>query len=186
MDFQLVANTVLRALEERQIRYAAIGGFALGFRGVTRSTIDMDFLLLLDDAPATEALLGEYGYKTIYKTENVGQFSNDDRRYGTIDFVYAFRDVSLNMLSRAEPVSVSSDLWIKCLIAEDIIGLKLQALVNDARREQRDLADMEALLAAKRERQEAIDWQMLEEYFTLFDRMELLSRLKGTTDGQTD
>lgn len=186
MDFDLVANTVLKEFEARQIRYAAIGGFALGFLGVTRSTIDMDFLLLLEDASSAEEVLARYNYKTIYKTENVGQFSNDDLRYGTIDFLYAFREISLNMLTRAISVKVSEDLSIKCLVPEDIIGLKLQALVNDPRREHRDIADMEELLTAKQYSRDPIDWQLLEEYFRLFDRGELLSRLKRGIDGQAE
>jgi len=46
-----------------RIRYAAIGGFALGFWGVTRATIDMDLLLLIDDAPRAETILAKYAYQ---------------------------------------------------------------------------------------------------------------------------
>jgi hypothetical protein len=42
VDFQFVTNTLLKAFEERDIDYAVIGGFALGFWGVTRATVDID------------------------------------------------------------------------------------------------------------------------------------------------
>lgn len=65
------------------------------------------------------------------------------------------------------------------LTVEDIIGLKLQALVNDPSRKDTDLADIRALLVAKRAREEVVDWRLLEDYFQLFDMNHLLTELRS-------
>lgn len=49
MDFKLVMKKLLAAFEREGIRYALMGGFALGFWGVHRATIDIDFLVDRDD-----------------------------------------------------------------------------------------------------------------------------------------
>ena len=61
------------------------------------------------------------------------------------------------MLTRSVAVRISNNLSIKSAIPEDIIGLKLQALVNDPKREAKDYADIDALLSAKRAQHEKID-----------------------------
>lgn len=177
MDFHQVTSTLLREFGEQAIDYAVMGGFALGFWGVTRATIDIDLLLLIDDAPRAESILDKYHYHPVHKTENVAQYASDLTPYGSIDILYAFRSISRSMLSRSVTITISDDLVVKSLIPEDIIGLKLQALVNDPSRQGQDLADVEALLQAKQRRQEAVDWELLREYFELFDRSEILADL---------
>ena len=69
--------------------------------------------------------------------------------------------------------SVDSDLGqmgaVKVLIPEDIIGLKIQAISNDPSRQVKDFADIDALIRARRSQSEDVDWQLLKEYFELFD-----------------
>ena len=182
MDFKLVTSTVLKAFEQQQISYAVIGGFALGFWGVTRATIDMDFLLLVDDAGKVDRILGEHGYRIVYKSENVAQYVSSVAAFGNVDIIFAFREISRSMLARSETIELSADLTIKSLIPEDIIGLKLQALVNDPDRESKDGADIEALLSAKLKQGKKIDWELLRDYFDLFNRRETFDRLKFTYD----
>lgn len=182
MDFHLVTETLLGEFDRRNIRFAAIGGFALGFWGVTRSTIDMDFLLLSDDLKQAHETLEGLGYILEFESDNVAQYAHSDTRFGNIDFILAFRELSRKMLDRAKWFSTTNELSIRCLIPEDIIGLKLQAMVNDPTRERRDLADMEALLVTAKERDDDVDWTLLRDYFDLFDRAETLQRLKETID----
>jgi hypothetical protein len=49
MNFIKVIGQVVVQLEASQIRYALIGGFAMALRGVQRTTMDLDFILLLED-----------------------------------------------------------------------------------------------------------------------------------------
>jgi|GEM_PF-3207148 len=49
MNFVKVIGEVASQLDKAGIRYALIGGFAMALRGVQRVTIDLDFILMLED-----------------------------------------------------------------------------------------------------------------------------------------
>jgi len=115
----------MREFNTQDINYAMIGGFALGFWGVTRATIDMDFLLLLDDSTRAEKILIKHGYRCNHKKENVAQYVSDSTHYGSIDMLFDFRVISRNMLARSVVVDVMENVTVKPLVPEDIIGLKL-------------------------------------------------------------
>jgi|TARA_B110000467_G_scaffold117697_1_gene108561 hypothetical protein len=180
MDFHLVSSTLLKEFDEHGIRYAIIGGFALGLWEVTRATIDMDFLLLINDLPQAEAILSKFSYRQTYKSENVAQYVSDLAPYGQIDLLFAFRKVSRRMLERRVRKSLGNDFQAHTLLPEDLIGLKLQAMVNDPSREPQELVDISSLLNARKRKNQAIDWDLLEEYFALFSRQKQLDQLKQT------
>lgn len=178
MDFVKVSATLLQEFTRENVRYAVIGGFALGFWGVTRATVDIDFLLLLDDAEKADAILKRHNYEQTFRSENVARYQSHDASFGAVDIIYAFREISRTMLARAVEVSLSDELKVVSLLPEDIIGLKVQAIANDPARRDRDLTDIRALLSAINDRGEIIDWQLLEEYFTLFHFKDLFDEIK--------
>lgn len=49
MHFLKVIGTITRQLDAEGVRYALIGGFAMALRGVQRATVDLDFILMLED-----------------------------------------------------------------------------------------------------------------------------------------
>lgn len=61
MDFQRVIETVTSQLDEAEIRYALIGGFAMALRGVQRATIDLDFILMLEDMEEADRIFTKAG-----------------------------------------------------------------------------------------------------------------------------
>jgi len=182
MDFKLVTSTLLKEFNENEIRYAIIGGFAMGLWEVSRSTVDLDFLLLVDDLPRAETILTKYAYRRAFKSENVAQYTSDLAHYGHVDILIAFRKVSKAMLKRSVEKTLDDGSKVFTLLPEDIIGLKLQALVNDPRREDRDIADMNSLISMSRKKAITIDWELLEEHFGLFNREDLLKTLRETNE----
>jgi hypothetical protein len=184
MDFELVLRNLLAALDRRSVRYGAIGGFALGALGVPRATIDLDFLVQREDLDELHALLTELGYTRTFITENVSQYRHHDSAWGSVDVLHAFRVHSRAMLQRARDHAVfGGSMRVKVLDPEDIIGLKVQAMVNDPRRRTQDEADIEALMAAQGSH---LDWVRLQEFFDLFDLGEqgrALEKRYGHVDG---
>ena len=177
MDFPTVLKKLLAAFQENNINYALIGGFALSLWGVPRATIDLDFLATAKDMAQVHAIMTELSYVRRYHSLNVSQYRSDLRIWGEVDFLHAFRQASLGMLRR----TVIKDLFngttaIRVVSVEDLIGLKIQAMVNDPTRRSEDLADIEAILQIHRAQ---LDWTLLEEYFHLFDQNEELHSLKG-------
>lgn len=176
MDFDKVLQLIIKEFEKENIRYALIGGFAMGALGIMRSTVDLDFLVDYQDLPKLEKIMEKHNYNCVFKTENVSQYVSDVKIFGEIDFLHAFRKISVSMLNRAKEVPIFVGKFkIRILIPEDIIGLKLQALVNDKSRENREYADIESIMDNFREK---LDWDLIEDYFSLFDKKEKYEKLK--------
>lgn len=176
MDFEKILKILTEEFERNKIRYALIGGFSLGVWGVSRTTIDLDFLIHKDDMPIVDKILKNLGYECKFKSKNVSQYVSPLKIFGEIDVLYAFRDISVKMLQRSEEKEVfNGKLKIRVLKPEDIIGLKLQALVNDEERTEKELVDIEELIKTHKD---TLNWRMLEEYFELFEKKELFKKIK--------
>jgi len=180
MDFEIVLKFILEEFERQNVRYGLIGGFALGVLGVHRATIDLDFLVNREDMPKADEIMRSKGYACAYKSENVSQYVSPAKVFGEVDFLHAFREISTGMLERAEELDIFEGKFkIKVLAPEDIIGLKIQASVNNPDRAAKEYADIESLMKYYRDR---LDWRRLEEYFFLFERAEEFAGLRTKYD----
>lgn len=176
MDFKTVTRILLDSFQKENVRYALIGGFALGALGVPRSTVDIDFLVHRDDLPKVNKLMKKNNYECVFKSENVSQYVSHIKIFGEVDFLHAFRKISVGMLDRAiEKDIFDGEFKIKVLKPEDIIGLKLQAVANDKNRFTSEYADIEALLDHYNRN---LEWSLLKEYFSLFNQEKEFVRLK--------
>ena len=176
MDFERVLRDLVREFSERKVRHALIGGFAMGALGISRATMDLDFLVHRDDLPAVDGIMDRLLYRRVYRSENVSQFVSDLATLGQVDILHAFRQVSAGMLERAREITAfGGELRIRVLQPGDIIGLKVQALANDPLRERQELLDIHLL--AERFSAE-IDWGRLREYFALFERLGIYDELR--------
>ena len=176
MDFKLVLGKLLTTFNEQNIRYALIGGMALGAWGVPRGTVDIDFLVHNDDLEKVDGIMTGLEYECKYRSENVSQYISCLQIFGEVDFLHAFRTPSLSMLQRTvEKEIFGGSLSIKVLKIEDIIGLKLQGMGNDETRKAMDLSDIESLMAANKD---SLDWGLIKEYFDLFECDGLFRRLR--------
>lgn len=178
MDFALVTKTLLKELDDSEVVYAIIGGFALGLWGISRATQDIDFLVLSNDIARLESALGKFSYVRAFKSENVSHYVSDLKPYGQIDVLHARRRLSEGMLARRVFLPFMGEHRLPTLEPEDIIGLKVQALSNQPSREARELDDMRLLLRRANEHGRDIDWQRLGVYFSLFKKEPLLSLLR--------
>jgi hypothetical protein len=177
MEFKSVLTLLLDRFLKHNVRYGLMGGFALGLWGVVRATADLDFLVHRDDLPKIDDSMKAMGYECKFRSDNVSQFVSSRSIYGEIDFIHAFRQASVEMIRRAVEMKIfNSELNIRVLIPEDIIGLKLQAIKNDPRRRQQDMEDIKALVVV---RQGKLDWKLINEYVTILDAADLLTELKG-------
>ena len=177
MDFEKVFQIVVNDFNEEDVAYALIGGFAVGVWGIMRTTTDLDFIILLKDSPKIEKIMKKHSYRCVYKTENVSQYVSDMKIFGEIDFLHAFRKTSLSMLKRAKELPVFGGKFkVKVLIPEDIIGLKLQALVNNKERKLREFTDIEAIMDCFGK---DLNWTLVGEYFFLFKQEAKFKKLKA-------
>lgn len=178
MNFEKVIQQVIGTLEEAGIRYALIGGFAMALRGVQRATLDLDFILMMEDMEKADAILHRFGYVRAFHSENVSHYQSDDQEWGRIDILHAFRGPTLSMLERAEFLNITPELQLRVVQVEDIIGLKIQALCNDPKRAEDDWYDIRAMIRSSAEQDRELDWELIEEYLSLFNMAERLEELR--------
>lgn len=164
MDLKKALKLTVMEFDRNDVPYAVIGGFAIGALGVPRSTIDLDFLVASEKLNKVEAIMLALGYKKVFSSENASQYVSPFPEMGGVDFLHAFRPISLKMLSEAEEIPVfGKETRVKVLKAEDIIALKLQSMNNNPDRLAKDNSDIEELMKSRR-----LDWKILESYFELF------------------
>lgn len=155
-----------QALDGAGIDHALIGGLAVAAHGVQQSTIDVDLLIRDMDSDAAERALIAAGFTLKERTPETLHFGT----LGPLDVLLARRPPSQAMLDEA----LSREGAVRLLRVEDIIGLKIQAMVNAPRRRARDEADIQALLALPGK----LDWDRIHRYADAFDERETIKRLR--------
>jgi hypothetical protein len=177
MNLKRVLRELAERFRERKVRYGLTGGYAVAIHGHPRTTVDLDFLVDRADLEKIDEILHDMGYEIVHRSENVSQFTSTKEELGEIDFIHAFRDASMKMLERAEPAKLFAEgPSILVLRVEDVIGLKVQAMANAPHRRSHDLADIQHLADVHRD---SIDWELVQDYCSLFDMMDLAEKLKA-------
>lgn len=180
MDFEIVLKTLISEFSRLKIRCAVIGGFALGVLGVPRQTMDLDFLVHRDDLEKLDKAMSALGYARVFHSENVSQYRHPDTAWGSVDFIHAFRKISLAMLDRAKDYpALGGKQSLRAAQPEDVIGLKVQAMFNDSERRAQEQSDIERLMGQYGRR---LDWDRIEEFYDVFGFAEEAKKLRERFD----
>lgn len=180
MDLKKALRLIVAEFQKKDVNYAIIGGFAMGALGIPRSTIDLDLLVPADSLQKIEAIMLALGYKKVFSSENASQYVSPSAEMGEVDFLHAFRPISIKMLADAEVIPVfGKEASVKVLKAEDIIALKLQSINNNPARLAKDNSDIEELMKSR-----SLDWEILKAYFELFGLEKRFLELKTKYAGK--
>ncbi len=114
-------------LDQNNVSHALIGGLAMACYGSTRATVDLDLLILEENKELVKKIFLTNGFTLINETQEVFQFSG----IGYVDILLARRPISQKILVDANPYGPEGIRFVK---SEDLIGLKIQAYVNDPSR----------------------------------------------------
>ena len=175
MDFNLVFKFLIETFQCEKINFALIGGFALQAAGITRTTRDIDMLILSKDSKKIKDIMIKHGYELIHGNKDVLNFCSKKFELGRVDFLLAHRKYTTAMLERAEEKEIfAGKLKVKVLKIEDQIGLKVQSSSNDPKRLRQDMADIQLLIGNSYPR---LDMNLLKEYFGLFGREKELQEI---------
>ena len=145
---------------------ALIGGVALAAHEVVRATRDVDFLVDAADADHLHTALTKLGYQCRYRSQDTANYIRGDEG---LNLIYARRPKSLQLLTGSMERDTALGR-VRIVSAEGLIGLKLQALVNNPSR----LVDQDDIMALLRTHRSRLNMDELRSYFALFDREELL------------
>jgi hypothetical protein len=160
---------VIASLSKVDAWLALIGGLALASHKVIRATQDIDLLADSEKAEDIDRELIAIGYRCLHRSPDAGNYPRGDER---VDFIYASRPAARGLLASATSIQTAFG-EVRVVSTEGLIGLKIQAFVNNPRRTQ-DLEDIKALIAANRE---ALKMDEVREYFRLFNREALLEEI---------
>ena len=168
MDLISVFQILIENFQKHNIRFALMGGFAMHAAGYSRTTQDIDMLVLKEDMPKVKEIMSSLGYELIFESEDVSNFRSRLKELGRVDFLHAHREYAKNMLKRAKKCGILNDKFsVSVLAPEDLIGLKVQSSSNDPERYHRDMADIEFLI---RHNPKTLNLELIREYFSLFSR----------------
>jgi predicted nucleotidyltransferase len=183
MNFELVFKELLRKFDEQNVRFALIGGFAMHLAGFTRATDDIDFLVEAEDLVKVKDIMKQLGYELTHESREFSNYWHPMAPLGCVDYLHAHREYSRKMLARAKKhEKILDNIEIPVLVPEDIIGLKIQSIANNPQRHALDMADIEYLI---REKSGELDFNVIKEYFNLFDKgPELEALLKRIKDAK--
>jgi predicted nucleotidyltransferase len=177
MKFSKVLPILFKEFKVRGVDFALIGGVAIHSYGIDRSTVDVDFLILSSSADEVEQIMRSHSYEVGHKTATFVNYVSKDPDMGRVDFMFAGKEHSKAILDRAEENWVIGHA-VKVARVEDIIGLKVLSSSNDPNRASKDLWDIEDLMRRYRR---TLDWELVRDYFRLFDRETEYKNLRKKT-----
>ena len=163
MEFKKVITTILLELDKHDIPYALIGAVAMGFWGIQRDTVDVDVLVKERDREKVIALIKSFGYDHIVSSKFADQFSHILKNMGLVDFLYTQREKGIIESSRAFK---SGGIDIQVALPEDIIGMKLDGIRNNPKREMKDWADIQSIVEIMGDK---LDWEKVRHYCKITD-----------------
>ncbi len=103
MDFLLVFKFLITTLKRQEIDFALIGGFALQVADITRTTRDIDLVILAKDVQKIKDIMLKTGYELIHESEDILNFAGKKFELGRVDFLLAHRKYALAIENGVRP-----------------------------------------------------------------------------------
>ena len=136
-----VFEVVVNKLSAAGVPCLLVGGFAVNHYGYSRSTLDIDFMIVSDDRDTVLDAMRQAGFTNYSKHANV-TFSQRPGETLRVDFLFVDDDTMAQLLSRSERTVVQGKT-VSVPSLKDLIAMKLFSLAqNPARRMGKDLPDI--------------------------------------------
>ena len=140
-DLDAVFAIVAETLSAAGIECLLIGGFAVNFHGYSRSTLDIDLMIVADQRDAVRDIMRNEGFTNISMHENV-MFVQRPGSQWRVDVLHVDTATMAQLLSRAESGMVGGRK-VKFPAVKDLLAMKFFSLgQNPARRMGKDLPDI--------------------------------------------
>jgi len=133
MALYLEFDRIVRGFEKAKLRYAVVGGLAVGLHGYIRATQDMDFLMHPLDLSKAEAMLLRLGYRANPETQEFARAGLTLQRFYKrvrneddlmlVDILFPTSEPMQRVLARAVSVPFGKGL-IRVVTARDLVRMK--------------------------------------------------------------
>ncbi|MFH1692031.1 MAG: nucleotidyl transferase AbiEii/AbiGii toxin family protein [Candidatus Omnitrophota bacterium] len=141
MDYAKAFHLVAKAFKKATVPCVLVGGFAINFYRVTRSTLDIDFLITKEDFVKIKKVLIAGGYAEEFITDVAVRFSNKKEALD-IDFMIVDDQTREKIVQDGKSVEIVGEKLVIPSI-NHLIALKLHAIkCNQKNRVWKDLPDI--------------------------------------------
>ncbi|MEM1181758.1 MAG: hypothetical protein AAGM22_25665, partial [Acidobacteriota bacterium] len=126
MDLEKLLDEITDLLDRQGIRWALIGGMALGAYGVGRHTADVDLVVDRDSQTTLVSRLEEAGFETLFVSSG---YSNHTRGKDRVDFVYVNVTTADQLFGKARVID-SGERRLQVVSPEHLAAMKVLAMKN--------------------------------------------------------
>lgn len=123
---------VAEAAEKDGLEYLVIGGHAVNIYGYSRTTADIDFLILTSSLEPWKVTLGKLGYRSIHETKAFAQFESDNEDSMDLDLMLVDQSTYSKLLAASELRDYGPRKY-RVVALLHLIALKLHALRSEYR-----------------------------------------------------
>ena len=174
MDFGRVVETLAEFFEREKLPYAVIGAFGLHAYGLTRATIDVDFVTDAAAQPRLVGFLEARGYETLYVSPGYSNHLHPNADLGRVDLVYVSGETSRRLFADTKLFSIAGRA-LPVPRPENLAAMKVHAMRNDPERRHQELSDIRFLMGLPN-----VDREEIRAYFVAAGMEELFDDLERT------
>ncbi|OGW84570.1 MAG: hypothetical protein A3C35_05165 [Omnitrophica bacterium RIFCSPHIGHO2_02_FULL_46_11] len=150
MVYTNVFDLINAELKKTKVAYLLIGGFAVNSYGVTRQTLDVDFMITADDDAKVQAVLKANGYQEVQRQDVFVRFKSPRSEWMDLDFMFVDRQTLEAMVKEGNRVQIAGHEFIVPSLMH-LIALKLHSLKHNSKmREYKDMVDILRLIEINR------------------------------------
>jgi hypothetical protein len=147
VEFAKALKLVAAFLEKGDVRYAIIGALGLHAYGLTRATVDLDFVVEEKGRADLVRYLESLGYETLNVSDGFSNHVHPLSSLGRIDCVYVDETTATVLFSNARALPVLPGQTAPVPRAEHLAAMKILAMKNDPTRTFKEMGDIQYLLS---------------------------------------
>ncbi len=175
MDFSRVVAEVAGFLEGEKAPFAIVGAMGLHAYGLSRLTVDLDFVTSSSVQDRLVSFLESRGYETLHRSTGYSNHLHADPALGRVDFVYVDEETARRIFSRPGTNLRFGHRQVPVPRAEHLAAMKIHAMKNDPGRALQEMSDIRFLL-----RLDGVDEDEIRGYFEGAGLLERFLEIKRT------
>ena len=148
-EYPTIFHLISAVCAKEKISCVLIGGFAINYYKVSRSTADVDFLITKEDYERIAGLLEKEGLRLDYTQEVFARFTPLKPYLMDIDFMFVDKQTLDKIISGGKEISIAGQKFIVPSPLH-LIALKLHSVKYSPKREYKDILDIIELVKANK------------------------------------
>jgi hypothetical protein len=173
MDHAKVIDVIAGFMESEGAPLAVAGAFALHAYGLSRATVDIDFVAEAEVRERLVTFLESIGYETLHSSPGYSNHLHPDARLGRVDFIYVSGETARRVFAAREVTLRFGQRVLRVPRAEHLIAMKVHAMKNDPSRSLQEMADIRYLLQVP-----GVDQEEIRSYFAKADMLDKYDEIK--------